>query len=221
MRELFGNIDIPKGDEHKIDDPNKERSVACHAFAAKFCERRVKSELHLEEALPWHMEEGMCYHCFSYGDVDSLSYLRMILKQQRVEYAMLSTWAMATTDVAEIAKFMERGDLGRMDFYVGDSFKTIYSPVYVMLSELCSRYGGRVAIFRNHSKCLIGFGERFDFAVVGSANFNTNPRCECVTISVDSPLARWYKEECFDKIQSFTRDFDGWKPYKLKRDETF
>lgn len=76
-----------------------------------------------------------------------------------------------------------------------------------------------MAIFRNHSKVIVGFGDRFDFAVVTSANVNTNPRSECACLTVDTGVARFYKEEIFDKINSFNRDFDDWKPYKLKRDE--
>lgn len=34
-------------------------------------DRRIKSELHLEECLPWHFEKGASYHCISHGDVDS------------------------------------------------------------------------------------------------------------------------------------------------------
>ena len=67
---------------------------------------------------------------------------------------------------------------------------------------------------------MAGFGEHFDFVIEGSANVNTNPRSECAVITVDSDLARFYKEEIFDNIQSFNKDFEGWEPYKLKRDDT-
>lgn len=76
-----------------------------------------------------------------------------------------------------------------------------------------------MAIFRNHSKVMAGFGERFDFSIVSSANVNTNPRSEATVVTVDTALARFYKEEIFDNIQSFNHDFDDWEPYKLKRDE--
>lgn len=224
MRNLFGDIEQPQRsrDEGKErpDDPNKERSVSCQRTRGRYVERRIKSELALEETLPWHFEPGTAYHCFSFGDVAALTYLRVILKQQRVEYALLSTWCMAATDVEEIAKWIHHGDLGRIDFYVGEIFQASYAPIYLMLSELVKEFGGRVAIFRNHSKVIAGFGESFDFAIEGSANVNTNPRSECAVITVDSPLARFYKEEIFDNIQSFNKDFDGWEPYKLKRDET-
>lgn len=224
MRELFGNSTTPERDKsegkERPDDPNKGRAISVVSTRSRYFERRIKSELALEESLPWHFEPGAAYHCFSFGDVDALTYLRAIVKQQRVEYAMLSTWCMAVTDVAEITKWIERGDLGRIDFYVGEIFQASYASVYLMLSELVRGFGGRVSVFRNHSKVIAGFGERFDFAIESSANVNTNPRSEATVVTIDTDLARWYKEEIFDKIQSFNRDFDGWQPYKLKRDET-
>ena len=224
MRNLFGDTELPQRskDEGKErpEDPNKDRAVSCRQTRGRYVERRIKSELALEESLPWHFEKGSAYHCFSFGDVDALTYLRVIIKQQRVEYALLSTWCMAATDVDEITKWIRHGDLGHIDFYVGEIFQASYAPIYLMLSDLVKEFGGRVAIFRNHSKVMAGFGERFDFVIEGSANVNTNPRAECAVITVDTALARFYKEEIFDNIQSFNKDFDDWEPYKLKRDET-
>lgn len=223
MRNLFGEI-VPQHSKdegrERPEHPNKDRAVSCRQTRGRYVERRIKSELALEESLPWHFEKGTAYHCFSFGDVDALTYLRVIIKQQRVEYALLSTWCMAATDVDEITKWIRHGDLGHIDFYVGEIFQASYAPIYLMLSDLVKEFGGRVAIFRNHSKVMAGFGERFDFVIEGSANVNTNPRAECAVITVDSALARFYKEEFFDNIQSFNKDFDDWEPYKLKRDET-
>ena len=224
MRNLFGDTEQVQRtkDEGKErpDDPNRDRTVACQRTRGRYVERRIKSELALEESLPWHFEPGTAYHCFSFGDVDALTYLRVIVKQQRVEYALLSTWCMAATDVDEIAKWVRNGDLGHIDFYVGEIFQASYASIYLMLQDLVKEFGGRVAIFRNHSKVMAGFGERFDFVIEGSANVNTNPRSECAVITVDTGLARFYKEEIFDNIQSFNKDFDDWQPYKLKRDGT-
>lgn len=224
MRDLFGNTITPEQRDksegkERIDDPNKERTARVIATRGRYFERRIKSELALEDVMPWHFEQGAAYHCFSFGDVDALTYLRAIIKQQRVEYALLSTWCMAVTDVEEITKWIDHGDLGRIDFYVGEIFQASYAPVYIMLRDLVNRFGGRVAIFRNHSKVMAGFGERFDFAIESSANVNTNTRSEATVVTIDTDLARWYKAEIFDNIQSFNRDFDGWQPYKLKRDE--
>lgn len=224
MRDLFSTTrsvspEDDGGAKKRSDDPNNQLSVKTSKVRTHHIARRVSSELVLNESLPWHFEVGMSYHCFSFGDVDSLSYLRAIVKQQRVEYVMLSTWCMAHTDAKEIADWIERGDLGRIDFYVGEIFQANYMSVYLKLKELVESFAGRVCIFRNHSKVMVGFGERFDFTIESSANVNTNPRSEQTVITIDSALARFYKEEIFDQINSFNHDFDHWQPYKLKRDE--
>lgn len=227
MRELFHipEVEAPqdkegKETEQRPDDPNKDMKARVLATRTRYLERRVKAELALEGELPWHFEDGTAYHCFSFGDVDSITYLRAAIKQQPLEYVLMSTWAMSDSYIDEIRLWLESGLLGRVDFYVGESFQSTNAAKYCSLLELMQRFGGRVALFRNHSKCTVGFGERFDFVVEGSSNANVNPRAECMVVTVDRRLARWYKEEIFDKIRSFNREFDDWQPYKLKRDET-
>ena len=232
MRNLFGQ-DIPATDpgtatdtptarkkEAKQLDPNGLRKVGCNRTKGAYFARRVKSELNLEETLPWHFEHGAAYHCFSFGDVDSLTYLRAVVKQQPVEYCLISTWCMAITDVKEVEKWLEAGYIKRVDWYVGEIFQASYADVYLYLLGVCRRHGGRVCVFRNHSKVMAGFGRDFDFTIESSANVNTNPRSEQAVITVDTALARFYKEEIFDEIQAFNQDFKTWKPYKLERDET-
>lgn len=223
MRDLFftNKADETEGEnkESRPDDPNKEKNAKSFTLRSKHIERRVKSELVLNEIIPWHFFEGESYHVFSFGDVDALSYLRVIVKQQRVEYVLLSTWCMSLADVKEIRDWVEKGYIKFIDFYVGEIFRSSYTDVYLELSKLSAQFGGRVCIFRNHAKIICGFGEKFDFVVETSANVNTNPRSEFASITIDEQLARFYKEEIFDNIKSFNSDFDNWKPYKLKRDE--
>ena len=74
------------------------------------------------------------------------------------------------------------------------------------------KYGGRLCIFRNHSKIMVLLGDRFDAVIESSANVNTNPRTEQTVITTDTELAHWYKE-IFDGIISFDRSFDEVQPY--------
>ena len=134
-----------------------------------------------------------------------------------VEYVLISTWCMAITDVKEVEKWLERKDIGHADFYVGEIFQGSYADVYLYLKKVAERFGSRVCIFRNHAKVMAGFGNAFDFVIESSANVNTNPRTEQTCITIDTGLARFYKE-FYDEINNFTKDFDNWKPYTLKRD---
>ncbi|MDR1661227.1 MAG: hypothetical protein LBR95_02195 [Azoarcus sp.] len=167
----------------------------------------------LEETLPWKFAHGDCYHVISGGDIDALSYLRFIARQQIIHYCAVSTWCMAKADVEEFEHLITTNRITRIDFYVGEIFKDTYSDVWAMLVDLLTRHGGRAAIFRNHSKIMAGFGEKFDFAIESSANINTNPRTENTVITVDTALARFYKN-FFDGIKSFDNTFPDWTPYE-------
>ena len=52
---------------------------------------RILSEIALEKELPFHFEQGVSYHCISKGNIDSLSYIRFVVRQQKIKYALLST----------------------------------------------------------------------------------------------------------------------------------
>lgn len=194
------------------EQPGKH--VQCKRMKGRHFDKRVKSELALEQELPWHFEIGCSYHCISFGDADSLTYLRAIVKQQKIKYCLISTWCMAITDAKEIESWIEKGYIGRIDFYVGEIFQGSYAGVYVYLKDLVRKYGGRVCVFKNHSKVMAGFGERFDFTIESSANINTNPRCEQTTITIDTGLSHFYKN-FFDEVDSFNDDFVGWNKYEL------
>lgn len=197
------------GDVNDTTESVKVKKVISHHKM-----RRITSELNLEESLPWHFEKGMSYHCISQGDVDSLTYLRVIVKQQKIKYLLLSTWCMSNTDIQELKSWIEKGYIEKMDFYVGEIFTSRYASEFVTLKDLCNKTGGRVALFRNHSKVMAGFGEKFDFVIESSANVNTNPRCEQTCITCDTDLALFYKE-FYDGIKSYDHTFDDWNPVEL------
>lgn len=203
----------------KAEDLNAGKSVQVKETVNRHCVRRVTSELALEKELEWHFEKGVSYHCFSWGDVDALTYFRVIVKQQHIKYALISTWCMASEDISEIRNWIERGYIDRCDFYIGEIFKASYFKQYQELISLCKELGGRVCMFRNHSKIMLLFGEKFDAAIETSANVNTNPRSEQAAITIDAELASWYKE-IFDGVKSFERNFDNVQPYDLKTNES-
>lgn len=179
-----------------------------HRYGHRHLSRKLTSEAALADALDWHFREGDCYHCFSFGDVDSLTYVKHILRQQRILYLAISTWCMAGEDVEDLRLWHSRGMLGRVDFYVGEIFPGSYSEVYAACLDFVSECGGRVVVFRNHSKVSIVVGERFDALIESSANVNTNPRSENTVVTVDRSLVADYVA-LFNGLVSFdkaTRD---------------
>lgn len=196
-------VEVPKPEE----ELKTGKAVQVKKTENRHVMRRVLSELALEKELDWHFEQGVSYHSISIGDVDALTYMRVIVKQQRIKYALVSTWCMASEDISEIRSWIEKGYIGRVDFYVGEIFKASYYRQYQELIDLCKNLGGRVVICRNHAKVMVLLGERFNAVIESSANVNTNPSIENTVITVDSELAYWYKE-FFDGIKSFERNFD-------------
>lgn len=174
---------------------------------------RMISDKNIEDLLPWHFEDGVAYHCLSYGGIDAYSYLKFILKQQRLKYCLISSWIISPYDADEIKERVKAGDIQKIDFYVGDIFKGGYRGAYNKTLEAAEMCNGRVAIFHNHCRIIVGFGEKFDFAIESSTNLNVNLRLEQTTIYVNRELAQWYKAY-FDEIHAFNRDFDNWEPWE-------
>ena len=142
-----------------------------------------------------------------------MSYFKHVLKQQRVDYLAISTWVMAGEDVDDLEHWHDKGMIGRIDLYMGEIFAGSYPDVYEKAKYLCRKTGGRLVIFRNHSKIMIIKGEKFDCLIESSANVNTNPRSENTVLTVDKKLVADYIE-LFSGIVSFNRDFDNIEPYK-------
>lgn len=109
---------------------------------------------------------------------------------------------MASEDIYQIQEWLEAGKIKRMDVYAGEIFPGTYRLEYALLVPIIQAHGGRVAIFRNHSKIFAGYGDKFAFGVETSANVNTNPRTEngCITIGRD--IYEFYREY-FDGIVGF------------------
>ena len=194
-------------EESKQDDEEKKqrrRTTECIKRTDKNIYRKAYSESKLLDALGVEFKNGESYHCITAGDVDSLSYLKAVLRQQDLDYCLFSTWCMAADDVMQIEEWLESGKIKRIDAYVGEIFPGSYKFEYAKLRSLMIRYKGRMVCFRNHSKIYAGYGPKFAFGIETSANINTNPRTEngCITIGRD--IFEFYKQY-FDKVVSIIK----------------
>lgn len=212
---MFDDFDLNLDDDNKTDEPSEDTPhVAVRKREGhRQITRKAASEASLETQLDWHFKNGDCYHCFSFGDVDSLTYLKHVLKQQKINYLALSTWCMAGEDVRDLITWHRRGMIDRVDFFVGEIFKSSYAPVYDAIKLFIGECGGRLVVFRNHAKVMMIKGERFDCLIESSANINTNPRAENTVITVDSALVNDYIK-LFGEIRPFNKDF-GAEAFKL------
>ncbi len=176
----------------------------------QFEKRRFFSEKNLLDTFTWHLEPDAIYCVITGGDIDQLSFLKHVLRQQSLKFCLLSSWCFGIEDVQEIGSWIEKGLIKRIDIYMGEIARASYAMCQRDLSAIAKRSGGRCAVFRNHSKVILCYGDRFDCAILSSANVNTNPRTENTTIICSREVCDFYKEY-FDDIKAYNKDFDDWQ----------
>lgn len=215
----FGNFGSPGADEREdpVDEPKKattarnhRRTTACTELSSRYQYRRAFSEVKLLEAMKYvKPEKGVNYNFITAGDVDSLSYLKVVLNWYNLDYVLCSTWCMAAEDILQLQEWHEAGRIKRLDMYLGEIFPGSYKIEWEMVKAFYKQHpdAGRAAIFRNHSKIYAGanYAEDFYFGIQTSANINTNPRTENGNITIDQGLFEFYKDY-FDGIISFEKD---------------
>jgi hypothetical protein len=189
------------------EEPKKterRRTVALVQREKKTLYRRAFSETQLMDAVGLNFQEGEIYNCITAGDVDGLSYLKVGLRQQPLDYVLISTWVMANDDILQIEEWLKSGQIKKCDVFVGEIFPNSYRVEYQELLRVITEDVGRVAVFRNHSKIFAGYGPKFYFGIQTSANINTNPRTENGSITINREIFEFYKEY-FDGIVSFDK----------------
>jgi len=192
-----------------------QKSVSAKTYD-KYLYNRFSGEKRLEELTDWEFDKNCAYHFITMGDIDSLSFLKFIIRQQKLEYCAVSTWGMLLRDITAIKDWIDQKRIENFDIYVGEIFRNRYVEEWDEWCRILQGTRSRICMFRNHTKIMICFGDKFDCVVESSANLNTNPRAENFVITANTELALFYKD-FFDNIKSFERNFDDWKKYEIKR----
>lgn len=202
----FGGLgeEQPQEPEQPAVKRTRRRTTQCVELSTRYEYRRAFSETRLLDACgKFEFTPGHSYHFITAGDVDSLSFLKAVLRQQNVTHLLCSTWCMAAEDILQLQQWQDVGKIGTLDLYVGEIFPGSYSVEWQMLQDWRDRGGlNRLCVFRNHSKIYAGEGDKFSFAIETSANINTNPRTEQGVVTIDRGLYEFYKAY-FDGIESF------------------
>lgn len=188
--------------EAPVKYSDKRRNTECIERLTKDVYRRAFSETQLLDITPREMKVGHSYHFITAGDVDALSYLKIILRQQPLIHCLFSTWCMAADDILQMEEWMASGKIKTMDAYLGEIFPGSYKQEYKKLKQIIPAYGGKIVVFKNHSKIFAGIGPKFAFGIQTSANINTNPRTENACITIGQEIYEFYKSY-FDGIKSF------------------
>ena len=202
--EDFFNTDDP-AEETKEEKPKKthRRTEACIQRSDKHLYRRAFSESQLMDAVGVDFKDGETYHCITGGDVDALSFLKVVIRQQPLKHCLFSTWCMAAEDILQFREWVESKQILKLDAYVGEIFPGSYKVEWKMLNDMYDELKcGNIAVFKNHSKIFEGYGDKFSFGIATSANINTNPRTENGTITINKDIYKFYNDY-FSGIQSF------------------
>lgn len=215
----FGESNQPKEIPDDLADERLEeaagakrahrRTKECTELSQRYEYRRAFSEVRMLEAMEYvKLQDGHTYNFITAGDVDSLTYLKVVLNQYNLDYLLMSTWYMAAEDILQVQQWHEAGKIRRFDMYLGEIFPDSYKVEWAMVKKFYQEHPevGRAAIFRNHSKIYAGCNEadNFYFGIQTSANINTNPRTEQGSITIDRGIFDFYKEY-FDGIVSFEK----------------
>lgn len=132
------NSDAPINTSHR-------RTIACIELSTRHLYRRAFSEVSLIDACgKFDFKEGESYHFITAGDVDSLSYLKAVLRQQSLKYCLLSTWCMAAEDILQLQLWCDEGRIQQLDMYVGEIFPSTYKVEFKMLQDMYADGGKNV-----------------------------------------------------------------------------
>ena len=175
--------------------------------------RRATSEQRLRDVLDWHLQDGTAYHVITGGDVDFLSFVRCVVEAQPLDYLLISTWVMARDDADELADWLAKGYVKRLDVYAGERSIEHYAQTWDALERVVPSYGGRLVTSKNHSKVALMYGRDYTAVLESSANVNTNPRMEQSCITVSEELADFYKG-VFDGLTSIREWPYPWEPWE-------
>ena len=181
----------------------------------RYMYRRAYSEMELLDTFSTAtlapLPKGYTYNFMTRGDIDALSYLKLIIRQQNIHHAIVSTWCVDMNDIRTMKKWVDDGRIGKLDLYLGEIYTTGRHGLEA--ADFQAEFKGydnvKVVVTRNHSKIMAGRGEKFTFVVQTSANINTNPRIEnaCIIVPEDpdaDALFQFY-EEFFQTVKTRNR----------------
>lgn len=121
-----GQTQAPPPDEVEPEETTAEttaqakrahrRTKECTELSQRYEYRRAFSEVKLLEAMQYvKLQDHTTYNFITAGDVDSLSYLKVVLNQHDLDYCLLSTWCMAAEDILQVRQWYEQGRIKKLD----------------------------------------------------------------------------------------------------------
>jgi len=136
--DLFGEVDtVAVAPKKKKKRPEQAMRACSYRGTPAVRAKRYSSERQIEETCGFEILPGESIHVISQGDIDSLTFLRWIIRQQKLRYCLISSWCIGADDCDEILGWIRSGRIGKCDIYVGEIFKGTYGLIY---KRLCSEF---------------------------------------------------------------------------------
>lgn len=164
----------------------------------KYAYRRAFSEMQLLDAMQGEeFRDGYCYCFLTRGDVDLISYLKIVSRQQHIHHLGVATWNANIPDFETLAYLKRKGRIGAMDIFLG-SINRAQSEARKNVNEyrriMAEFPDVTIKVVKTHIKTFYGDGDRFPFVITGSPNLNTNVNSEAVCVIIDRGAYEFYRD---------------------------
>lgn len=213
--DLFGDKEVKVQQEQVTDEApaakrSHRRQSAIYETSLQYEYRRAYGEVKLLELMKYEpLKEGHNYHILTGGEIDQISFLKIILNRYNLDHVIISTWVISSEDILKLQEWIEEGRIKKLDLYFGEIVKNQYKVEYSMIRYFYNHHPevGRYALFKTHAKIIAACNKEEDFyvGIQSSANCNYNPRNEQACITCDKGLYEFYKEY-YDGIKSFDKE---------------
>lgn len=153
--------------------------------------------------------ENCTYHIFTGGNVDMVSHVRWMLHVYgSLSVVTISAWDIALADIMLLKRWVDRGDIGRIDIIVGDRFPAKHPREWERMREWQARcVHFDVVADGVHARFVAALTSNGDGLVLtSSAACTTNPRVELATFTDSIELYDFYMAQVRE-----------WKRLRLER----
>ena len=174
------------------------------AFNARSIARQSKIETRIAESdkklldlLPLKIEPGTSFHVLSGGDIDALSYLRVIFANTGYfKNVTISSWRISMAAMQQLHAWMDAGLIDCLNLVVDRRFARLSLDVLDYAKSFIYEYSGNISVTLTHAKITLLENPEKDiyYVLESSANLNINKRLEHTTIYNDKGLHDFYRD---------------------------
>lgn len=147
------------------------------------CKSPGKLKLLLQEIKP-----GCSVHYVSRGDWSMHDLVMQLLKKYQPAELFISTYALRETPVRQLVMALERKEISSIKMLLDYRAKVRTPQVY----ELAQMNMNQIYLTSVHAKVCVIKSAAGSIAIVGSANWTTNPKIECGVVTMNDQVAEFH-----------------------------